>query len=76
MYHSEEVLMNNNFSLDKVSKLKKYWKQFKIYCEENDILNFTEQTIYSFLLEKYNINFNEQKALSKEENRRIYESTY
>ena len=69
MYHSEEVLMNNNFSLDKVSKLKKYWKQFKIYCEENDILNFTEQTIYSFLLEKYNINFNEQKALSQEENK-------
>ena len=69
MYHSEEVLMNNNFSLDKVSKLKKHWKQFKVYCEENDILSFTNQTIYSFLLEKYNINFNEQNTLSKEENK-------
>ena len=68
MYHNEEVLMNNDFSLDKVRKLKKYWKQFKIYCEENDILNFTEHTIYSFLLEKYKINFNKQSTLSKEEN--------
>ena len=69
MYHSEEVLMNNDFSLDKVSKLKKHWKEFKDYCEENDILSFTEETIYSFLLEKHNINFNEQKILSKEENK-------
>ena len=65
MYHSGVVLMNNNFSLDKVSKLKKHWKQFKVYCEENDILSFTNQTIYSFLLEKYNINFNEQKHYQK-----------
>lgn len=69
MYYSEEVLMNNDFSLDKVSKLKKHWKEFKDYCEENDILSFTEETIYSFLVEKHNINFNEQKILSKEENK-------
>ena len=65
MYHSEEVLMNNNFSFDKVNKFKKYWKQFKDYCEDNDILSFTDKTIYSFLLEQYNINFSEQKILSK-----------
>lgn len=69
MYHSEEVLMNNNFSLDKVNKFKKYWKQFKDYCEDNDILSFTDKTIYSFLLEQYNINFSEQKILSKKENK-------
>ena len=55
--------------MDKVNKFKKYWKQFKDYCEDNDILSFTDKTIYSFLLEQYNINFSEQKILSKKENK-------
>ena len=37
MYHSEEVLMNNNFSLDKVSKLKKHWKHFKVNLVSQDV---------------------------------------
>ena len=67
MYHSEEVLMNNDFSLDKLNKLKRYWKEFKLYCEDNTILKFTDKNIYSFLLEKYNININEQNTLTKKE---------
>ena len=30
MYHSEEVLMNNNFSLDKVNKFKSTGNNLKI----------------------------------------------
>ena len=50
MYHSEEVLMNNNFSLDKVNKFKKYWKQFKDYCEDNDILSLLIKLYILFYL--------------------------